>query len=438
MAQPQLRALSDTARQWLEWVGLALVLWSTLHYTSADPWPGWRAVVPVAGCALVLLAARSHSVWTNNRLAQWLGTCSYSLYLWHWPVVVSLAYCEVADAPWAIALGLLLTLLLGALSYRWVEVPARSMLNRWLRSGAVVLVGLTALIGSMATAVAYEDGFGQRFSPQVRLRSAEAQNMNPRQEICHPHTGSSSPSCMFGGSKLGAILLGDSHGLALVTALAAAMPTGQGVMAWTYSACPILLGAHAVKTSPNQCSDFVDWSVRQLASIAPSIPVVIVNRHAMYAKDQNEVHGHDNDGPTVYFSKPQARSDAAFLKEYAQHLTATACQIAQTHPVYLVRPIPEMGVNVPNTARAMVWGIPKDVNVPLAAYFERNDVFWAAQDAARAQCGVKILDPTPYLCWDDVCHGLVDGRPIYYDDDHLSEFGNQRLVPMFREVFRKS
>jgi hypothetical protein len=62
-------------------------------------------------------------------------------------------------------------------------------------------------------------------------------------------------------------------------------------------------------------------------------------------------------------------------------------------------------------------------------------VVWAAQDAAAAQCGVKILDPLPYLCQDGRCWGSKDGRPIYYDDDHLSEYGNKLLVPMFKEVF---
>ena len=48
-------------------------------------WPGWRAILPVAGAALVLLAARERSLWTASLPAQWLGTRSYSIYLWHWP-----------------------------------------------------------------------------------------------------------------------------------------------------------------------------------------------------------------------------------------------------------------------------------------------------------------------------------------------------------------
>jgi hypothetical protein len=108
--------------------------------------------------------------------------------------------------------------------------------------------------------------------------------------------------------------------------------------------------------------------------------------------------------------------------------------LALSRNVYLVRPIPEMGLNVPNTARAMVFGLSKEVLITLEAYHARNDFIWAAQDAAHEQCGVQILDPLPYLCWDGACHGSKDGRPLYSDDNHLSEFGNKLLVPMFERV----
>ena len=53
----------------------------------------------------------------------------------------------------------------------------------------------------------------------------------------------------------------------------------------------------------------------------------------------------------------------------------------------------------------------------------------------RDQCGIKILDPTATLCRDGRCYGSQNGQPLYADDDHLSEFGNKLLVPMFRQVF---
>ena len=49
--------------------------------------------------------------------------------------------------------------------------------------------------------------------------------------------------------------------------------------------------------------------------------------------------------------------------------------------------------------------------------------------------GAEILNPLPYLCDDEKCYGSINGKPIYYDDDHMSESGNKLLVPMFSSVF---
>lgn len=96
-----------------------------------------------------------------------------------------------------------------------------------------------------------------------------------------------------------------------------------------------------------------------------------------------------------------------------------------------------MGVHVPNTLiRNQMFGRDgDDIKITLAEYHQRHSFTWAMQDAAAEQCGVKILDPLPYLCDDQYCYGSRDGRPLYYDDDHLSEYGNKFLVPMFEQVF---
>jgi peptidoglycan/LPS O-acetylase OafA/YrhL len=423
-------------RQALELAGLGLIGVAILGFDATSPWPGWRALVPVVGAVMVLLAARANTLWTGNWVVQWLGTRSYSLYLWHWPVVVALAYAQLKSDPAVIAFCLLLTLVLGHLSYHWLEIPARQQLVKLkLKWGSVALLAATVVVAVPAAAVQWQQGVLERFSPEIALFQNEALDSNPRKLTCHPTTGVTSPSCMFGGNHVDAILLGDSHGNAVVSAFANAVKYPEnGVMEWSYSSCPILQGVSKVQVLQNQCGSFVDWTIQKLASIPSDVPVVVVNRHGLYAFGKNEGAVRANT-PTIYFSRPYSTPEPDFLKEYALHLTATACKLAKDRPVYLVRPIPEMGVNVPNTARAMVWGERKEVTISLAEYHQRNGVFWAAQDAARDQCGVKILDPLPYLCWDGVCHGSKDGRPLYYDDNHLSEFGNKLLVPMFAKVF---
>lgn len=97
-----------------------------------------------------------------------------------------------------------------------------------------------------------------------------------------------------------------------------------------------------------------------------------------------------------------------------------------------------MIVDVPKTlTRNMIFGQENgDIKITLEKYHERNKKVWEVQDKAAEQGGVKILNPLPYLCDDKYCYGSKNGRPLYYDSGHLSEYGNKFLVPMFEEVFK--
>jgi peptidoglycan/LPS O-acetylase OafA/YrhL len=435
--------LTPRQRVALEFSGFGLVIAALVAFDASSAWPGWRAIVPVLGAVLVLLAARSNTFWTGHPLAQWLGTRSYSLYLWHWPVVVATVYAEWQGEPLAMVGGLLLTLLLGHLSYIWVETPARQQLVKLRRGwGVAALVCGTVVVAAPGALAQWKQGIPGRFPSNVELISQEALNRNPRHKACHPATGIASPSCMMGGSQRRAILLGDSHANAIVSSLAAAAPESDaGVMEWSYTGCPTLFGVlpapHRTLAEGSQCGRFLDWARDQLAEVPKEVPLVIVNRTSLYAVGHNEPKSKDLNTPLVYFTQPSDTASPAFLAEFSQRLTDTACQLAKQRQVYLVRPFPEMDVDVPHTARAMVVrGQREEVSISLAAYHQRHDFVWAAQDAARDQCGVKILDPLPYLCWDGRCHGTKNGRPLYYDNNHLSEFGNKLLVPMFAPVFQ--
>ena len=168
-----------------------------------------------------------------------------------------------------------------------------------------------------------------------------------------------------------------------------------------------------------------------------NIPLIIISRYATTAfGHKNFLLDQNVDVPESYFSKVPARTTPEFLDEFARHITQSACNLAKQHMVYLVRPIPEMGIDVPRVlSRRMVMGTTGDLSIPMESYRKRNAWVWAAQDAARAQCGIKILDSTAYLCNDDRCFGSKNGHPLYYDDNHLSEFGNKLLVPMFATIF---
>jgi len=435
--------LSDVTRWVAEATGLILIIFSVILFDKDSTWPGWRAALPVVAAMLVLLA-NGNSILTVSKLPQWLGDRSYSLYLWHWPVVVAIVYMGQKDNPFAVALGLLITLFLGHFSYLWVEKTSRRLLEKQsLPRAAAVLVVISALVAFPAFLVWQNLGVSGRFPLAAELAAEESKNWNPRREECHPDEGLNMPNCVYGGSKMKVIVVGDSHANAIITGLEQAGPRGaSGVVEWSYSSCPYVPGMKKLPKKPGigvgvdaKCAEFIEWAKAGFKNVPASIPVVIIGRYAAQAFGLNEENTFSNE-PLVFFSKIHTNSNTELLNEFGQHITQSACELAKQRTVYLVRPIPEMGFDVPKTlGRLMALGLKDDLYISFKEYQKRNYWVWAAQDAARDQCGIKILDPTLFLCRDGNCYGSQGGRPLYYDDDHLSEFGNKLLVPMFNEVF---
>lgn len=433
---------SHAMRLVVELAGFAMVILAIVLFDGSTPWPGWRSALPVVGAVLVLAARRDRSLWTGYPLAQWLGDRSYSLYLWHWPMVVALAFVQQQGNSLATFCGIALTLLLGHISCRWVELPVRRTLGQlsmpkfWAVSALAIGIALLS-----AFAVRLSNGVEGRMSPEVVRVAAESENVNPRREKCHSFRGVESPSCVWGGDEWRVLALGDSHMSATVTAIAEARGEDAGVVQWTYSGCSYVLDLKilpevlARQKSDYLCHEFVKWASSRFLSLPSCIPVVIVNRYAGGVFGANE-EGKRAAKPGIYFSAPFDVRDERVFTEFRAAIVKTACEAASRRQTYLVRPIPEMGFDVPKVlSRRLASGYREDVSIARTDYFARNRWVWEAQDEAARQCGVKILDPTEVLCDAERCFGSRNLQPLYSDDDHLSEYGNKLLVPMFKQVY---
>ena len=426
-----------SARQslWAESLGIGLIV-ATLALVRGDmDWPGSTALLPTLGAALVLLAARQGSLWTGSRIAQWLGTRSYSIYLWHWPLVVALVYFEQQQAPLWIGCGVVASLLLGHLSYVWVETPSR----RWLAAKRRVVGTAWLLAGLAAVAVSAQSvrqsGFPRRLPEAVARVEAQSNNRNPRLKECL----SADAACIYGGEKVDALVIGDSHADAVVNAVAASLPSReQGVYFRGLNGCLMVFGAQwSGEGSRDSCNRLRDSLAANLDRLYPGKPLIIVNRTSLFVMGELPGLGVKRpEMPLVYFSAPAVTQTAAYLAEFRRHYVESVCRMAQQHPLYLVRPFPEMPERVPHVlGRAMLLGKRAEVSISMADYRKRHAFIWSVQDEAAQHCGARILDPLPYLCDQARCYGSRDGWPLYVDDDHLSEFGNRLLVPMFSQVF---
>jgi peptidoglycan/LPS O-acetylase OafA/YrhL len=419
--------LSERSQKALELLGFGLILSSAVFFSSKTAWPGAWALVPVCGAVLVLLAARPVSIWTGSSIAQWLGTRSYSLYLWHWPVVVGLAYFDVLQNVMAVAGGLALTLALGHLSYALIENPGRRHFGKQRRSVAAISLGLAAvMVAAPASAVRSHNGVPGRLPPHVEAVFDAATDINPRAKECQVHVSRPVPECTYGGPKLGAIVIGDSHAATIMRAVENVLPDKSlHVLDWSMIGCATLAPAKnpQEKGSP-KCGEFVNYALTKQASLPKDAPIIILNRTSAYFIGANEL------------KDPGPEHTREFLEDFRARLVDTACKFAETRPTYLVRPIPEMGLDVPKfMGRALQMGEAREISISLDEYHQRHALAWAAQDAAAERCGVKILDPLPFLCTEGRCRGAKAGHPLYFDDDHLNEYGAATLAPMFAGIF---
>jgi hypothetical protein len=343
-----------------------------------------------------------------------------------------------------------LSLVLAHLSYHLVEVPTRSYLSASSLRKEIFAIALAGLVIGLAAVSVRLFTFENRLPPAVELAADEQNNRYPRIKECFIESsdegfpvGCIEYSRLIENSRdqdLSALIIGDSHSYATVTALTQA--SNAKVKFWGITSCPTVFEAKYISgnmpdNKKYKCQDFNEWIKGQIEKIDNTVPLVIVNRSSWYLMGSNEMP-RPSSKPKVYFSKePSDSSDEWFQSEYKTKVVEAACFYKNSRPVYLVRPIPEIGIHVPKTlAKNLMFGLKDDIKITLEEYHERHKLVWEAQDQAAEQCGVKILDPLPYLCDDQYCYGSRNGRPLYFDDDHLSEYGNKYLVPMFEQVFR--
>lgn len=122
-------SLSSIKQRIIEYTGFGLLALSLIFLTKDTPWPGYAASLPVLGTVLILIANRQNSILTKPKFIQSLGSASYSIYLWHWPISFLLSYFLIQKNIINISFALLLSFVLGWLSYKHIE-PCRIHLNK--------------------------------------------------------------------------------------------------------------------------------------------------------------------------------------------------------------------------------------------------------------------------------------------------------------------
>ncbi|MFH4454441.1 acyltransferase family protein [Vibrio alginolyticus] len=156
--------VDEAKKKVIEIVGLLLILTSYTFVSSDVPWPGHFALLPILGAYLMIVANRQSSVITNNVLFQYLGKWSYSVYLWHWPIFV---YGYSFDIENWYLYGMPLSIILGFLSFSYVEGIKFNSFKKWVEVFKVKPIYMVLVIGTISSYTWLSQGFDSRY-PELK------------------------------------------------------------------------------------------------------------------------------------------------------------------------------------------------------------------------------------------------------------------------------
>jgi peptidoglycan/LPS O-acetylase OafA/YrhL len=160
--------LTPNVQSWISFAGLAALLTSVALFTPEMRFPGWPALLPVAGAVAVILAgpgATVNRVVFSNRAVVFVGLISYPLYIWHWPLISYAYVIRLGKTPTPLmATGVVAaSFLLAWATYRFVEYPVRFGAHRHRRTQ--IVAACVAALGACGLAVWTKSGFPERFPP---------------------------------------------------------------------------------------------------------------------------------------------------------------------------------------------------------------------------------------------------------------------------------
>jgi peptidoglycan/LPS O-acetylase OafA/YrhL len=432
MSTGRLALSSTAATNAVLWIGLTLVL-AGLIFADANRFPFPWALLPVVGTLLILtaVAQKAGSPSPLLRLLQsspvtYVGRLSYSLYLWHWPVLVFLRWTTGLEQVLVqLAYPVIITALAAA-SYHWVETPVRSGRSVVQRRAWIAIPScLAAIVLSWSGARWASDNTDSLSLSQTRDGYTWFSRRLP-QNPANEAPGAPSP---LQGRQL--FVLGDSHTAAYRNLLSiASQQLGIRVVEYERGGCAV---ASLIAPDPQgACRQARNEALSDIEARAKPGDIVFLASLRM-----PELAGRD-----------WAGSDQTLIDEALSELTperlqgarlsaqATLTRLMATHVRILIdAPMPLFKAP---PYRCSDWF--NQMNPICAPGFtvERHHIeqLRARQMALLDQLTheypmLRVWDPLPLLCPGVTCSAYDDGKPLFRDGDHLSGYGNRLLAPSF-------
>jgi peptidoglycan/LPS O-acetylase OafA/YrhL len=385
-------------------IGLLLVGISIFTVNVTQSFPGFGAVYACFGAAAIVAPKRRDGIFNaflTFEPIRLVGLISYSLYLWHWPIIVYYREIMIDHKPGVLVVFtlLLLSVSVSYVSYALIEQPFRKARKSfvWLPISAATVV-LTFGVGVLVT-----KGAPFRIPPSVMTYADGALDFSRRRPVCHRTDEFRLPlaeSCRFGAqdSLPRYAIWSDSHGVELGEALGNRLgESGRSIVALTYTSCPPALNFNA----PYQkgCDAFTSSALA-------------------YLLNDDQIH-------TIYLAGYwEYYINSPYRDALAAGMQASLSSLVQAgKKVVLVASNPEItGTRIPQAAvqYAMLGKLEM-----LAVTIENHNKSTAISrellmNLSTQYTNVTLYDPVDALCLEHVCPMVLNNEPVLFDDNHLT------------------
>lgn len=410
------------------WLGLAMIGFTVLLLSDAQPFPGYLAVVPVAGTMLVIasggLSPNIPSRLLSTRPAVFVGKLSYSLYLWHWPVLTFYRHFEGGGiaSPLVIFALIIVSIGLAYLSWILVEQPLR-----YAKARRVEVLGAGAFSAEvvllLALGVVSAGGFPERLPPEAHRMADQNAMWAWACPEKRSFTGLTRRRCVVGtewdNAEHHALLWGDSHALHFAPLIdRIARKSNYAVL--LYDSCPPYLDNSHIQRSRNDLPTYSSECGREHRELISFMEqddsigtVILASAWAMYTP---HIHGPDG-----------VRSERTGLELMREGILRVAGEVdTSRRRVVVLTEVPRPGRDMVPCVLQRLGGLLRkrcsydptqlELDSVRAVHGSVNDVLWSLADTDPA---IDVIDVTRSLCGTATCDTFLNGEFLYRDSNHL-------------------
>ncbi len=416
-------------------IGCVFILVCLLYLSRDLAYPGWWAVLPVIGAAFVIAGGPNSLIsrtTLSNKYSVYLGKISYPLYLWHWPILSFLRIVSSKEPSglWRL-FALLISMILAGLTFKYIEGNIRYKKSRYISFGLLLFL---LLIGGIGFSIYNKDGFPGRYpSEELLANDFEWNSKNLfSDEICQKKYGTEfSQYCkIYDANQPPTIaIVGDSTSNHFFPGLSVKLAKShENLLNLGRGVCPPLLGVKIYYSSEGDrnCEESVKQIYESIIDANTIHTVVLAFSESSYM----------NRGKDMIYSENTKITKSLDILEISMRNTLKML-LAEKKRVIVTLGVPDLDFDPKECVDLRPLHIFKELNNETCEmskskiekkYFDYKEMLYKI---LKDYPQVEEWNASEVLCDMEKCIAKMDGRALYRDSGHLSQFGSNYLARGF-------